>query len=323
VVTRDEDSIGEGVVASGLVKSYGPIEAVKGIDLRVEPGETIAVLGPNGAGKTTTIDMLLGLTRPDAGRVALFGKAPVDAVASGMVAAMAQTGSLMRDLSVAELVAMVASLYPHPLPVQEAMRVADLTGLAGRRTHRLSGGQAQRVRFALALVANAPLMVLDEPTAALDPNARREFWAVMRHAAAAGKTVIFATHYLDEADAFADRIVVLAGGRVAADGTTTAVRAAVQGRTVRATLPDVSVEALQALAGVISAQRRGDSVELRCADADSVLCDLLGRYPEVRDIEVRVAGLEEAFVELTDPGHDHGDHLGGATVPTVRNGGQS
>ncbi len=320
---RDSDTAKVGVVASGLVKAYGPVEAVRGVDLRVDQGETVAVLGPNGAGKTTTIDILLGLTRPDVGRVSLFGKPPADAVAAGLVAAMAQTGSLMHHLSVGELVGMVASLYPHPLRVEEAMEIADLTALAGRRTNKLSGGQAQRVRFAMALVANAPLLVLDEPTAALDPNARREFWAVMRRSAAEGKTVIFATHYLEEADAFADRIVVLALGRVVADGPTTAIRAAAQTRTLRATLPDVSVEALENIAGVISAHRRGDSVELRCTDAEAALRELLGHHPEVRDVEVRVAGLEEAFVELTEPTHDQGDPSGGLAVPVTSDGAQS
>jgi len=190
-----------GIHLSGLTKSYGNVRAVRGVDVAVDPGETVAILGPNGAGKSTTIDMVLGLARPDAGSVTVFGKPPAEAVKSGLVGAMLQTGSLIQFLSVRELVTMVASLYPHPLEVDEVLRLTGTAALGERRTTKLSGGESQRVRFAIALVADPDLLVLDEPTAALDVEGRRDFWAAMRAVAARGKTIVFATHYLEEADA--------------------------------------------------------------------------------------------------------------------------
>jgi ABC-2 type transport system ATP-binding protein len=288
-----------GIRLSRLSKSYGSVRAVRSVDVLIAPGETVAILGPNGAGKSTTIDMVLGLTRPDSGSVSLFGMPPAQAVARGVVGAMLQTGSLLPYLRVRELVAMVASLYPRPLGVQEALALTGLTEVAERQASRLSGGQTQRVRFAIALVANPDLLLLDEPTAALDVEGRREFWASVRAVAAQGKTVIFATHYLEEADAYADRIVLLAQGRIVADGSATEIKARVSGRTVRATLPEVDPARLAALPGVASADRRGDSVTLGCADAETALRALLAEFPSVRDIEVRGSGIEEAFLALT------------------------
>jgi ABC-2 type transport system ATP-binding protein len=197
---------------------------------------------------------------------------------------------------------MVASLYPHPLPVDDVLRLTSTTEFAERPTTKLSGGQTQRVRMAIALVADPDLLVLDEPTAALDVEGRRDFWTAMRDVAAQGKTIIFATHYLEEADAYADRIVLMARGRIVADGPPTEIKAKVGGRTIRATLPNVSEDDLASLAGVISVEMRGDAVTLTCSDAgasDSVLRAVLSRYPEARDVEVRGAGLEEAFLNLT------------------------
>jgi ABC-2 type transport system ATP-binding protein len=292
-------AVGGGIVLSQLAKSYGNVRAVRSVDLMIAPGETVALLGPNGAGKTTTIDMVLGLTRPDSGSVSLFGMPPAKAVAAGAVGGMLQTGSLIEYLSVRELVTMVASVYPRPLAVDEALRLSGAAEFADRRTTKLSGGQVQRVRFAAALVANSDLLVLDEPTAALDVEGRREFWASMRAVAAQGKTVIFATHYLEEADAYADRIVLLARGRVVADGPATEIKAMAGGKTIRGTLPGTGVAELAALPGVRGADRHGDAVVLSAADSDTALRALLGRFPAVRDIEVYGAGLEEAFLELT------------------------
>ena len=295
---------GAGIVLSRLSKSYGGVRAVRSVDLAIAPGETVALLGPNGAGKTTTIEMVLGLTRPDAGTVSLFGMPPSEAVAAGAVGGMLQTGALIEYLSVRELVTMVASVYPRPLPVEQAMRLAGVTEFAGRRTNKLSGGQTQRVRFAIALVANSDLLMLDEPTASVDVEGRREFWASIRAVAAEGKTVIFATHYLEEADAYADRIVLMARGRIVADGPATEIKAKVSGRTIRATIPDAGPAQLAALPGVTSAERHGEAVILTCADSDLALRAMLGRYPEARDIEVVGAGIEEAFVALTADDND-------------------
>ena len=307
------NAAGAGIVLSRLSKSYGNVHAVRSVDLAIAPGETVAILGPNGAGKTTTIEMVLGLTRPDSGTVTLFGKSPAQAVAAGAVGGMLQTGALVEYLSVRELVTMVASVYPRPLPVEQAMRLAGVTEFAERRTNKLSGGQTQRVRFAIALVSNPDLFMLDEPTAAVDVEGRREFWASIRAVAAEGKTVIFATHYLEEADAYADRIVLMARGRIVADGPATEIKAKVSGRIIRATIPvagpagpagSADTAALAALPGVTNAERHGEAVILTCADSDLTLRALLSRFPAARDIEVAGAGIEEAFMALTADDND-------------------
>jgi ABC-2 type transport system ATP-binding protein len=294
---------GVGVTLRALTKSFPgekrTVRAVRGIDISIAPGETVALLGPNGAGKTTTIDMVLGLLDPDEGSAEVFGLSPHEAVASGRVGAMLQTGSLIRDLSVRELIAMVASLYPRPLGVDEAIELAGIDEIAGRRTQALSGGETQRARFAAALVANPDLLVLDEPTVAMDVEARRAFWVTMRAYAADGRTVLFATHYLEEADAYADRVILMAHGRVVADGSPTEIKAMVGRRRIRALLPDVDLADLESLEGVTRAERRGASVSLSASDSDAAIRALLARYPAASEIEIVGAGLEEAFVELT------------------------
>jgi ABC-2 type transport system ATP-binding protein len=302
MTTSTDDRCAAGVEARGLEKTFatahGPVRAVAGVDLRIASGEIVALLGPNGAGKSTTIDLLLGLTRPDRGEVRLFGRPPAAAVAAGEVAAMLQSGGLLRDLTVRELVTMMASLYPAPLAVAEALAIAGLDELADQRTERLSGGEAQRVRFALAMVADARLLVLDEPTVGMDVEARRAFWASVRAAAARGKTVVFATHYLEEADRHADRVVVIAHGRVVADGPATEIKARVGRRTIKATLPGADPSALARLPGVASVERRGDAVTLACSDSDAAIRALLASF-DARDIEIAGIGLEGAFLELT------------------------
>jgi ABC-2 type transport system ATP-binding protein len=267
-----------GVVLSRLSKSYGGLRAVDSIDLKIPRGDTVAILGPNGAGKSTTLDMLLGLTRPDSGSIALFGLPPARAIAAGRVGGMLQTGSPIDHLSVREFLTMIASLYPRPLRVDHVLRLTGAAGFADRRTNNLSGGQMQRVRFAAAMIANSDLLVLDEPTAAIDVEGRREFWTAIREVAAEGKTIIFATHYLEEADAYADRIVLLARGKIVADGPATEIKA--------------------------KAERRGEAVTLNCVSSDDALRALLGRYPQAHDIEVQGAGIEDAFFALTASGSD-------------------
>jgi ABC-2 type transport system ATP-binding protein len=308
---------GDGIVLSHLTKSFGEVQAVRGIDLTIAAGEIVALLGPNGAGKTTTIDMVLGLTRPDKGTVTLFGASPSDAVKAGEVGGMLQTGSPVQYLNVRELLTMVASLYPHPLDVDEVLRLTGTSEFAKRPTTKLSGGQTQRVRFAVALVADPDLLVLDEPTAAIDVEGRRDFWNIMRTVAASGKTVIFATHYLEEADSYADRIVLMARGRIVADGPPTEIKAKVGGRVIRATLPDVEVCELSTLPGVTNADRRGEGVTLSCSDSetsDRALRELLARYPTARDLEVRGVGLEEAFLELTADDENDADAVRGESI---------
>ena len=309
-VTNTPES-SRGIALRALSKSYGEVKAVRSIDLSIPRGETLALLGPNGAGKSTTIDMILGLTRPDSGTVSLFGSTPADAVDAGLVGGMLQAGSLLSYLSVRELVAMVASLYPHPLTVEEVLELTGISDLADRSTTKLSGGQSQRVRVAIALVADPELLVLDEPTAALDVEGRRDFWSSMRAVAASGKTIVFATHYLEEADAYADRIVLMARGRVVADGPPTEIKGKVGGRTIRATLPAVAVADVAALTGLAHVEQHGDTFTITCSDAtssDTALRALLSTYPGARDIEVRGAGLEEAFLNLTGDNTNESDH---------------
>jgi len=288
-----------GIELRSLAKSFGEVRAVRGIDVVVAPGETVALLGPNGAGKSTTIDMLLGLLEPDGGTVSVFGRPPRAAIDAGSVGAMLQSGALIRDLTVRELVAMMAALYPAPLGVEDVLELTGIVEIADRRTQKLSGGQTQRVRFAIALVSNPDLLVLDEPTAAMDVEGRHGFWGAMREFASRGKTVLFATHYLEEADAYADRVVLMANGSVVADGPPTEIKAMVGTRTIRATLPDAPVERLERLAGVTHAERRGEAVALGCSDSDAAIRALLHAFPAARDIEISGAGLEEAFLRLT------------------------
>jgi ABC-2 type transport system ATP-binding protein len=243
--------------------------------------------------------MLLGLARPDSGSVRVFGLDPQESVFAGGVGAMLQTGGLIHDLSVRELIAMMAALYSAPLPVDEVLELTGLTAVADRRTQKLSGGETQRARFAIAIVSDPELLVLDEPTVAMDVEGRRRFWASMRALAGRGKTILFATHYLDEADSYADRAILMADGEIVADAPTTQIKAMVGSHTIRATLPGVPVEELSRLPGVTSAERHGDVAILTCSDSDLAIRALLPRYPQARDIEIAGADLEQAFVQLT------------------------
>ncbi|MEU5721448.1 ABC transporter ATP-binding protein [Micromonospora sp. NPDC047738] len=286
------------VELAGLTKTFGPVTAVDGLSLRVEPGEVVAFLGPNGAGKTTTVDMLLGLARPDAGTVRVFGGTPSDAIRLGRVAAVMQTGGLLKDLTVAETVRLTAHFHAQPRPVAEVLERAGIADIADRPVGKCSGGQQQRLRFALALLPDPDLMVLDEPTTGMDVEGRRDFWQAIRADARNGRTIIFATHYLDEADAYADRIVLVRQGRVVADGTTAEIKNLAAGRIVRATLPGADQAALAALPGVQAVEVRGDAVLVRTDDSDTVARHLLTRTA-ARDLEITSRNLEDAFLALT------------------------
>ncbi|WAL64000.1 ABC transporter ATP-binding protein [Amycolatopsis cynarae] len=290
---------GAAVALSGLRKHYGEVRAVDGIDLTIAPGEVVALLGPNGAGKSTTVDMILGLTRPDSGQVGVFGREPAEAITEGAIGAMLQGGALLEDATVGEMVAMVASLHRKPLPVAEALRRAGVEDLAARRSTKLSGGQKQRVRFAIALVSDPDLLVLDEPTAAMDVGSRREFWKSMHTFTDSGRTVLFATHYLEEAEEFADRVVLMRSGRIVADGSVAEVRALAGGRTLRAVVPGATSAAVSALPGVTEYEVRGDRIALSSGDSDATLRALLAAFPAAHDIEITAIGLEGAFLSLT------------------------
>ena len=286
------------VAFEGVHKTFGPVRALDGVDLAIRRGETVALLGRNGAGKSTAIGLLLGLDEPDSGHVRLFGGAPARAVRAGRVGAMLQEGRPVPRVTVRELVAFVARTYPAPLPVAEALDLAGVTDLADRRVDRLSGGQIQRVRFALALAGSPGLIVLDEPTAALDVEARHAFWDSMRGYARRGNTVLFSTHHLEEADAHADRIVVIDSGRVVADGTSEQLKRAAGGNLVSLDLAGRSSEGLTLLPGVTSVEIRGDRARLRTEDSDATVLALAAR-DMVRGLEVAPVSLDDAFLTLT------------------------
>ncbi|MDB4915033.1 MAG: transporter related protein [Gemmatimonadetes bacterium] len=281
-----------------LTKRYGAVTAVNDLTLQVTPGEIVAFLGPNGAGKTTTIDMMLGLAKPNAGTVQIYGKTPAESIARGEIAAVMQTGGLLKDFTVAETVEYTASLYPHARPAHEVLDRAGIRGIGHRLVGKCSGGEQQRLRFAMALLSDPRLLILDEPTTGMDVEGRREFWQAIRQDATRGRTILFATHYLDEADAYADRIVLIREGAIVADGTTAEIKNLASGRRVRATLEAPDLSALGGLDGVIAVEQRGDSVLINCSNSDVVARYLL-TCTTARDVEISSQNLEAAFVALT------------------------
>lgn len=282
-------------------KSYGDVRAVADLSLTLHPGETVALLGPNGAGKSSTLDLLLGLRRADAGTVQLFGTSPEQAIQDGRVGAMLQSGGLMEEVKVRELVRLACDLHPRPYPVQEVLDRAGIAQIADRMVNKLSGGQEQRVRFALATAGANDLIVLDEPTTGMDVTARQAFWATMREQAQQGRTVLFATHYLEEADAIADRVLVLHKGRLLADGTASEIKAKAGARRIafdlEGTIDEAALRGLPFLAGL---DISGRTVRLQSTDADATVHAVygLGLYP--RNLEVAGLGLEQAFVAITE-----------------------
>jgi ABC-2 type transport system ATP-binding protein len=281
---------------------YGPRIALDRLDLEVPQGEVLALLGPNGAGKSTTISALLGLVRPQQGRVEVLGSDPRQSVADGRVGAMLQSGSgigLPPGVRVDQALGLVRRLYPRPAPRDQIVERADIGALLRRRTDRLSGGQAQRVRFALAIAGDPEVVFLDEPTSAMDVESRQGFWRMMRNFGNEGRTVLFATHHLAEADEIADRVVVLNHGKVVADGPGATLKAAVATRRVRFVTDRPDRAQLSELDGVTEVDVCGTGVSIDSFDADATIRDLVGRGVPFRDLEITGAGLEQAFVALT------------------------
>jgi ABC-2 type transport system ATP-binding protein len=319
-VTNMSDERGRGTAGTaeppaialrGVRKNFGSVQAVRGIDLDIASGEIVAFLGPNGAGKTSTIDIILGLSQPNAGSVAVYGLHPRQAISRGLVSAVLQTGGLLKDFTVAETVQYTASLFTNTRPVAEVLQRAGITSIADRLVGKCSGGEQQRLRFAMALLPDPELLILDEPTTGMDVEGRRSFWSAIRQDANRGRTVLFATHYLEEADAYADRIILLRHGRVVADGTSSEVKAMAAGRTVRATLANPDQAALLAVPGADSVEVRGETVLVHASDSDSVARYLLTQT-QARDLEITTRALEDAFLALTsDDAGENSNSAGG------------
>ncbi|HKJ56087.1 MAG TPA: ABC transporter ATP-binding protein [Nitriliruptoraceae bacterium] len=293
----------DAVTLTGVIKDYGPVRALDQLELGIETGRITAILGPNGAGKTTAIDLMLGLRRPTSGTVRILGHQPDDPAVRPRVGAMLQDPGFPEATTCAELLHLVAAASPDPMAVEDVLEHADLAGLGDRRIAQLSGGQRQRVAFAMALVGQPEILFLDEPTVALDVEARRRFWVRIRTLADRGHTIVFSTHYLAEADEVADRVVVIDGGRVLADGTPRQVKGLVAGRTIRFTTTRTRDD-LAAVPGVERVEVPEDSsssrlVALHTSDAASVVTALVRDGDPLDDLTVEETALEEAFVHLT------------------------
>jgi ABC-2 type transport system ATP-binding protein len=281
-----------------LNKSYGAIVALRNLNLDVHTGELLALLGPNGAGKTTLVRMLLGLARPDAGSVSVFGADPHQGHVQPRLGAMLQVGRVPETLRVREHIDLFSSYYPAPLPLRETFQIAGIEDIKNRPFGELSGGQKQRVLFGIAICGNPDLLFLDEPTVGLDVEARRLMWSQIRTLIARGKTVLLTTHYLNEADALADRILVLDKGSIVAEGTPAEIKARAMGKQIRCT-SRLSLEEVRQIPGVLSAKADRDAFELQVNSAEPVVRELLQRDSWLGDLEVTNAGLEEAFLALT------------------------
>ena len=291
------------IAATGLRKDFGSVHAVRGIDLEIRQGEIVAFLGPNGAGKTTTIDMILGLSDPTAGTVTVLGQSPRSAIAHGLVAAVMQTAGLLKDISVRETLELTGSLFVHHVSVDGVMKRAGISDIGKRRVNKCSGGQQQRLRFAMALLSDPELLILDEPTTGMDVTGRRDFWAAIRQDATRGRTILFATHYLEEADEHADRIILVRQGEIVADGTAAQIKAMAAGRTVRATVPGVTAAQLEAVPAADSVELRGEIVRIHSKDSDAVARYLLTQT-DAHDLEIESRGIEDAFIALTADAQD-------------------
>ena len=283
---------------ANITKRYGATTALDGLNLALHPGEIVALLGPNGAGKSTAIKLLLGLIAPTSGTARVFGSDPREASTRTRVGAMLQVARVTETLRVREHLDLFRSYYPNPLPVAEVLRVAQLEHFEDRLFGQLSGGQKQRVLFALAICGNPDLIFLDEPTVGLDIEARRALWQQIRTLSAQGKTVLLTTHYLEEADALADRIIVIHKGRVLSEGTPGEIKRNSGGRKIRCRT-SLSTEILRAIPGVENVEFSAGIATVTSSEAESVLREMLLRDPTLSGLEVASPALEDAFLALT------------------------
>ena len=283
----------------GVSKTFGAVQAVKNVSLEVASGEIVAILGPNGAGKTTAISMMLGLRSPDAGSARVFGRDPRTPQARDRIGVMLQDSDVPATLRVREVIDLVARYYPNPLQVKRALEMAGLEDKADSMASSLSGGQKKRLCFALSVVGNPDVLFLDEPTAALDVEARRGFWEQVSAFSKSGKTIVLTTHYLEEADALAQRIIVINRGEIVAQGSPAQIKARVGGKLVRFKSHTLTLAMLEGIPGIVRKSLVSDTFELFTLEPERVLRAIFERDLELSDLEVRGGGLEEAFVELT------------------------
>ncbi|MPY67461.1 ABC transporter ATP-binding protein [Deinococcus sp. SDU3-2] len=286
---------------SGVDKRFGAVEALRDLTLDVRAGELTALLGPNGAGKTTAISLMLGLARPTSGKVRVLGGDPQAGGVRSQIGSMPQESAIPQALTVREAVTLFARLYPEPLTVDAALDLADLRGVAGRRAGALSGGQARRLAFALAVVGDPEVLFLDEPTTGMDAASRLAFWHAAEGLKTQGRTILLTTHYLEEAERTADRVVVMNAGSVLADGTPESLRGRVATGRVRFT-SDLVLTELRALPGVESVEvnPRGHA-DLRTREPEALVRALVQSGTPFTELEVTRASLEDAFLSLTAP----------------------
>lgn len=287
----------------GVSKNYGAVRALRGVDFQVRAGEIVALLGPNGAGKTTAVKLLLGLMPPNSGRVRVFGGDPTNPENRMRTGAMLQVGRVPETLRVREHIDLFSSYYPMPMATGEVLAAAGLEKLRDRKFGELSGGQKQRVLFALAICGNPDLLFLDEPTVGLDVEARRMLWDEIRQLVSRGKTVLLTTHYLQEADALADRVAVINQGEIIAQGTPAEIKGQTSGKRIRC-ITSLSAERVLQMAGVTEVKQDREAIEIHATEAEPVVRELLALDPKLSGLEITTAGLEEAFLALTqDGGH--------------------
>jgi len=284
-------------------KNYGEVQALRQVDFTIRAGELVALLGPNGAGKTTAVKLFLGLAKPTTGTVSVFGGNPIHAEVRTRIGAMLQVAKVPETLRVREHIDLFSSYYPRPLPIDEILTLAGLQEIKDREFGELSGGQRQRVLFALALCGDPDILFLDEPTVGLDVESRRVLWEEIRRLVARGKTVLLTTHYLEEADALADRVVVINRGEIIAEGTPAEIKASTAGRRIRC-VTSLDIETVRGLPGVIEVRKDRAGLEIRTGSAEPILRELLIRDAGISNIEVTSAGLEEAFLALTGTNND-------------------
>jgi ABC-2 type transport system ATP-binding protein len=288
------------VVASleGVNKNYGSVRALRGVDFRVRAGELVALLGPNGAGKTTAVKLLLGLLQPNSGRARVFGGDPTNPENRMRTGAMLQVGRVPETLRVREHIDLFSSYYQKPMAPGDVLAAAGLEKVSDRKFGDLSGGQRQRVLFALAICGDPDLLFLDEPTVGLDVEARRMVWDEIRRMVSRGKTVLLTTHYLQEADALADRVAVIHQGEIIAQGTPAEIKAKTAGKRIRC-ITSLSLNILRQIPGVTEVKEDREAVEIHAVEAESIVRELLARDARLSGLEVASAGLEEAFLALT------------------------